>query len=299
MARLRLLAGVVLLGAGGLLVGYGLFAGGDSAAPASSAYTEMTLCEACPVNLLSAEVQARQGSTLFVFRGDWPATIGDIPGDLRLTANDLDVVLRPNAEAETFEIMDGGVDPSAIAVGLQDGALLIDLIGDAVTTPVTFAFGLVDGDRFTARLPREGMLEWTGQGRPQPVEEAPSGAESPAPAVEAPEAFAADLAAAIREGDAAFLFDRLNPAVIDLYGPSQCHRYVRGIQDPTREFDVRSVSGPGPYDYAVDGRSTAIPEAFTLDAGITADGRTSRSEIHVALVEDQQTWFTDCGDPLA
>jgi hypothetical protein len=306
MARFRLVASVVLLGVGGFLAAYGLFAGGgDEPTPVTSnRYVEQASCQGCPVVLDSAEVQAREGSTLFVFRGGWPAVVGDIPGDLRLTANDLDVVLRPNGDADAFEIVDGGVDPSAIAVGLQDGALLVDLIGDVVTTPITFAFGLVEGDRFTARLPWEGMLEWTGQGRPRPVAETPAEPESPAPgeeepAGETPEAFAEDLGAAFREGDTAFLLDRLNPAVIDVYGPRQCRGYLNGVQDPTREFDVRRVSEPEPYEYTPDGRSVPIPEAYTVIADITGGGETQRAEIHFAPVDDVLTWFTDCGEPPA
>jgi hypothetical protein len=304
MARFRFAAGLVLLGAGGFLAAYGLFLGGgnDTAPATSNRYLERAPCENCPVAIDSAEVQSREGSTLFVFGGGWPGAIGDIPGDLRLSADDLDVTLRPNADAGAFEILGRGIQPESIAVGLQDGALLIDLADGVVSAPIRFAVGLVDDDGYTARLPREGLLEWTGSGAPHRVSEEPSEPEAPPeeePDGETPEAFADALGAAFREGDTPFLLDRLNPAVTDLYGSGQCRRYLSDQQDPTREFDVRRVSELEPYDYDPDGRSIAIEEAYSLVVNITIDGETSRSEVHFAPVGDVLTWFTDCGRPSA
>lgn len=305
MARLRFVAAVALLGIGGFLVAYGLFSGGDSSAPASRTYVERTACEGCPLAIDSAEVQERQGSTLFVFQGDWPASIADVPADVRLEANDFEVVLRPNAETDAFEITEGSTaaSPDTVAAGIVDGSLLVNLADGLVSAPVDFVFGLWDGDDFTARLPRSGTLTWDGAGAPRPVtEEAP--AEEPAeepveesPAAETPEEFLADLATALQEGDARFLFDRLNPAVIEVYGADQCRTHTRGLQDPSSTFDIVRISDLEPYDYNPDGLTVTIPEAYTVTADITGTEGTSRGQVHVAPDDGLITWFTDCGDP--
>ncbi len=304
MRRALFAVALVLLLEGGTLLALGLFRGGDGEAPALSVYTEQP-CVDCPVSLESVEVQDRQGSTLFVIRGGWPASVGEIPGDVRLVANDLDLVLRPNDEAGAFEVV-SGPDPGSVAAGLQGDPLLINLADGTVTPPVQFVVGLADEDRFTVRLPADGALVWDGSGAPrqlpnaEPVEEPPA-EEPPAEeeaVAETPEAFAQALGAAFRAGDAGFLFDRLNPAVLDVYGAGRCRRYVRGQQDPTREFDVRAVSDLQPYDYAPDGASIAIPEVYTLDVRITIAGEISRQEVHFAPLDGGLTWFTDCGEPL-
>jgi hypothetical protein len=306
MARLRFVAAVALLGIGGFLAAYGLFSGGDSSAPVSRTYVERTACESCPVAIESVEVQERQGSTLFVFQGDWPASIAEVPADVRLEANDFEVVLRPNAEAEAFEIAEGSAaaSPDTVAAGIVDGSLLVNLADGVVSTPVDFVFGLWDGQEFTARLPRSGELTWNGTGAPRPVgEEAPveEPAEEPAeasPEAETPEEFLADLATALQEADARFLFERLNPAVLDVYGEDQCRTHTRGLQDPSSAFDIVRISDLEPYDYDPDGLTVTIPEAYTVTADITGTQGTNRGQVHVAPDDGLITWFTDCGDPV-
>jgi hypothetical protein len=140
--------GVALLAVGGALLGYGLFSGKDAAEPAEPvAYVQQAACEACPVNVTSVEVQDRDGSTLFIFEGDWPDTVADIPADIRLTANDVVLVLHPTEDG--FEIVTGtaGGQPlpeNTVAASIEDGALLLNLKDAILEAPVRFALaGLI------------------------------------------------------------------------------------------------------------------------------------------------------------
>ncbi len=158
--------------------------------------------------------------------------------------------------------------------------------------PVTFALEVGE-----ARIPRTGQLVWDGNGAPEPTEAEPTEPEPPETQVESPERFADALALAFRAGDVSFLAERLNPAVIELYGREQCVASLG--PDPSRAFGVVSVSELEPYDYNPDGLSIPIGEAYTVIADVTADGATLRRELHFAPVGDLLTWFTDCGEPLA
>ena len=142
---------------------------------------------------------------------------------------------------------------------------------------------------------------------PEPTESAePSVSESPSPeptetiAAETPEEFFALFADAIRTDDDAFLLARLHPAVLEMYGQTQCRAAVVSLAaDPSFEVRVRSVEGPESYDYAPDGQSVTVEDAFTLALTFTTTDGTSRQEGHLALVDGQMRWFTDCGDPIA
>ena len=144
----------------------------------------------------------------------------------------------------------------------------------------------------------EPSVEPSGQPSADPSAE-PSAAPSVEPA-ETPEDFFALFAEAIRSGDQAFLLARLHPGVIELYGTRQCRAAVTSLAtDPSFEVRVRSVEGPAPYDYAPDGQSVIVDEVFTIGLTFTSAEGTSRQEAHVAPVDGEMRWFTDCGDPLA
>jgi hypothetical protein len=310
MRRFLFPLGLGLLVLGGALAGYALFRDDEEAAaePAEAAFLETGPCDGCPFALDSAEVQDRDGSTLFVFRGGWPATPGELENDVRLTANDLQLVLRPSGDGfQLARATRGGepLKPAPVAAALRDGALLVNVADSALGAPVRFVLGLAEGRRLAARLPRSGELVWNGSGAPtstggDPTEPAePQPPPAPEPEGETPREFAAALAAAFRGGDEAFLVDRLNDAVIELYGRDQCAAFVAGLEDATRRFEVRSVSDLQPYVYNPDGRSIAIPSAYAVDTRVTAEGETSGAELHFAPRDGELTWFADCGDPIS
>lgn len=112
-------------------------------------------------------------------------------------------------------------------------------------------------------------------------------------------AFYEGLDPAIRAADADVLVPLLHPATIERYGEPACRTYLGGLADPTLDIEVGSVTGPAPWDYVTDDRSTTIPDTWTVQASFTSQGVTSDRELHVALVDGEVRWFTDCGSPLA
>lgn len=64
---------------------------------------------------------------------------------------------------------------------------------------------------------------------------------------EDPAGFVAALAAALADGDAAYLEARLHPAVVSLYGADACRAALSGAAGPDRELTVAAVGGPGPW----------------------------------------------------
>ena len=134
----------------------------------------------------------------------------------------------------------------------------------------------------------------------EPSESSEPSAEPPPELTETAQEFFDLFVDAIQAEDDAFLLARLHPAVLQMYGRKQCRAAV-ALLEPTPGFDVevRRVEGPEPYDYAPDGQSVTIEDAFTLALTFSSSAGTSRQEGHLALIGDEMRWFTDCGDPLA
>lgn len=115
---------------------------------------------------------------------------------------------------------------------------------------------------------------------------------------ETPEEFLAALATAIQEGDADFQVERLHPAVIERYGEDACRADIEMRTDPTRAFaDPQVREEPEDFDYASDGLSEIIPDTIVVDAQVTADGATNAQEVHLAEVDGEFRYFSDCGTP--
>lgn len=128
----------------------------------------------------------------------------------------------------------------------------------------------------------------------------PTRSPSPTPDADAlARAFFPDLVAAIRAGDVDSMLPRLHPAVIDRYGDAACQRELETRSaDPTYAIAVKVVHPPAAWDYTLDGVTTTIPDAWTVEADVTALGQLEAREIHVAPVDGEVRWFTDCGTPL-
>jgi hypothetical protein len=116
-------------------------------------------------------------------------------------------------------------------------------------------------------------------------------------AAETAASFVAELAAAIRTGNAAFLFSRLNPAVLARFGATTCHTFAASVHDRTARFVVVSVGRSAPYTYTTSGRSTVVQNVVPVTISATRDAHTVRTTIHVAAAGDpvKYSWFTDCG----
>jgi hypothetical protein len=136
------------------------------------------------------------------------------------------------------------------------------------------------------------VLYGGGEGRP---------AATPAPgsttAQETVEGFLDRLGEAMGSGDAAFLVERLHPAVLDLYGRDACLAAMEGLAQV--RFRVRSVGEPETYRWVSDGVRREIPDALTVRVRARTDVGAVIRDVHLARVDGELRWLTDCGDPIA
>lgn len=116
--------------------------------------------------------------------------------------------------------------------------------------------------------------------------------------LEQPAAFLALFVQALRSGDATFLFDRLDPAVIARYGAPACRASIPTLFDATIALTLRSTTGPATFTYAGDGKSVAVPDVYTFTVDGTVGGQAVTREYHLALVGGRFHIFLDCGTPL-
>jgi hypothetical protein len=106
---------------------------------------------------------------------------------------------------------------------------------------------------------------------------------------------------AVQTGDADTLYARLHPAVLDLYGADQCRAFIdAGFDNPDLTFEVVSVGPLEPWVWERDGRTVDVGDAVALQLvqRTLANPDPAPQEAHVALVDGEIRWFTDCGDPL-
>lgn len=103
---------------------------------------------------------------------------------------------------------------------------------------------------------------------------------------------------AFQEGDAAFLFDRLHPAVIELYGANQCLDFTSDL--PPRTFEIVEIHEPEPWDFGSEreGRELVVEDAIQVDVVQQVEGREIELASHLTVGPDGVRWFTDCGDPV-
>ncbi len=110
--------------------------------------------------------------------------------------------------------------------------------------------------------------------------------------------FASLLAASMRLQDAPFLFERLHPQVIELYGEDVCQSYLSGLSDPTFAIKVEGASGPATWTWEREGQTMEIDNVYTVRVFLTSQGETSPVEMHMGLMDDGTLrWFTDCDGP--
>ena len=130
------------------------------------------------------------------------------------------------------------------------------------------------------------------------TKDAPLEEPSAHPDTELVETFTTDLVDAMQSQDVTFLFDRLHPAVLDIYGADACQAYLGSIAGYSN-IGVLQLSGPGDWVFERDGTSTPIQDAYTIEANFTLpEGQVNPAVAHFALMDGEMSWFTDCGDPL-
>lgn len=124
-----------------------------------------------------------------------------------------------------------------------------------------------------------------------------TGSSTSAPS-EDPAEFLGLFVQALRTGDAAFLLDRVDSAVIARYGDSACRTAIPTLFDSTASLTLRSTTGPATFAYEGDGKSVAVPDVFTFSVDGTLGGQAAKRDYHLALVEGRFHIFLDCGTPL-
>lgn len=122
----------------------------------------------------------------------------------------------------------------------------------------------------------------------------PSGSTTTSVAAETPEEFLTALAAAFRNGDTTFLYDRLHSAVIDRYGEQACRLDIATATDPTAKIDVIRVEGTADYSWTSDGQTTVIPDTVSVRVTRVSRGVTVETVVHMTPVDGRFRWFTDC-----
>jgi hypothetical protein len=137
------------------------------------------------------------------------------------------------------------------------------------------------------------IIFWVDGSKVVPTPESP-----PEPYVENVIAFLTDIVDAMVTHDVPFLVDHLHQTNIDLYGQQACEQYLDAAADPSFGIEVFNVGPLEPWIWEIDGVSTPIDGAHTVDAKISQKGQTQDASLHIAPVDDEFRWFTDCGDPL-
>ena len=114
---------------------------------------------------------------------------------------------------------------------------------------------------------------------------------------------AAAYAAAIRSGDGDWLFSHLHRTALSFYGVDTCRTWFDAIgADPTFALEIDSVSGPGPWTWAIYGDTIAtIPDVYTASVSITQGGQTQDADIHLHWNAEAGALrvFSPCIPPLA
>jgi hypothetical protein len=106
------------------------------------------------------------------------------------------------------------------------------------------------------------------------------------------------LGRAIARGTNAFMFENLHPQVLERYGVQQCRNYTRNTSSPGLSLEYQSSTGPEPWDWTLDERTTTIPDAWTVTVRWRDPQTDELRDVHIAAADGTWRWFTDCGDPL-
>jgi hypothetical protein len=169
--------------------------------------------------------------------------------------------------------------------------LLLLAIGALLLLTGAIGLALTPASRETTR-PDSPSSEPTGSPTAEPTEEP---TEEP---VETVEEFVAAFNGAQANGNVRFLLARLHPEVIERYGRPQCREYLREVAGTVRDVEIRRTSELGQAEYATDGESVTVTDAYTLRISFTANGVPTRGRMTLGLIDTEIHWFTDCGDPV-
>jgi hypothetical protein len=135
----------------------------------------------------------------------------------------------------------------------------------------------------------------TASPTPIPPTDPPTQPPATQPPVVPAEQFGRDLLAAFQTGDTTFMFLHLHPVVFDRYGEGQCRAHVDGFTaDPSAMWTVISSTGPSPWDWVTDNRTTTVPDTWAVTVDEPSAGN---RDLHFAEFDGEWKWFLDCGNP--
>jgi hypothetical protein len=112
-------------------------------------------------------------------------------------------------------------------------------------------------------------------------------------AVETPVAFYGAFAAAMQAGDVDALVGRLHPTTFERYDDATCRAYLAAVADDDFAAEVTDAAPPARWSWTTDGLERDIGDAIAVRVRIG----TREQETHLAPVDGQLRWFTDCGNP--
>ena len=99
-------------------------------------------------------------------------------------------------------------------------------------------------------------------------------------------------------GDVDGLLAVLHPDVLGLYGVGACQEYLTSVVENPIQIEALEITSSNPWQWEIDGHSTLIQDAYTVQVAVTAGDQTAQQSLHLGLGEDGSIkWFTDCGDP--
>jgi len=105
--------------------------------------------------------------------------------------------------------------------------------------------------------------------------------------------------ARFQAADVDSLLTLLHPEVLDLYGFDACQEYLSTVVDKPIEIKVIQVVSYEPWTWNIDGHTSLIEDAYSIQVEVTAEGQTVQQTMHLGLADDGTiAWFTDCGEPL-
>lgn len=125
-----------------------------------------------------------------------------------------------------------------------------------------------------------------------------SATPTPISGAETVEEFFHVFSSAMRSANVDLLLERLHPSVQDLYGTSACIAYLESVTNPTFEVEILETSGPTSWTWEIDDHSIPLDVAYTVEVTFHMEDQVQRSVLHLAPIDEQLYWFTDCGDPL-
>jgi hypothetical protein len=115
-------------------------------------------------------------------------------------------------------------------------------------------------------------------------------------AAETLEQFVESYRAALDTDDVGFLFDRLHPRVVGIYGSDLCRAWVAREVVGLDNYEIAGeVTGPADEMFtASDGTRFAIADKFSTTITFTIQGQDFETEAGFALVEGVMYWLGTC-----